>query len=209
MRLPRFLAPASAAASALVLVAVMALAPALAFAAAGVTADVRARVSGSYAGAPSLGSSTYSFDENVTNPLTPGTGNNQADKMYAATRTISASSSENLDLAGTLTDPFGVTLTCVKVKFIYVHAAKANTNSVILGGATTNAFTGPFGVVTDYTAGTYSLGTVTLPPDGQFLATAPAGGWTVTASTGDLLKVANSSSGTGVTYDVVIGCTSA
>jgi hypothetical protein len=196
MRLSRFLKSALAFAA----VAAMAFAPVAAIAQAGVTADVRARIAGTYAGAPSIGSSVFTFNENVSNAFAPGTGPNQADKMYAATRTIAASGSENLDLAGVLTDPFGVTLTCVKVKFIYIHASAANTNNVKVGGAASNPFVGPFDDATDI---------VDVKPGAQFLVTAPAIGWTVTPSTGDLLQVANSSSGTGVTYDVVIGCTSA
>ncbi|HEX7943752.1 MAG TPA: hypothetical protein VF495_03760 [Phenylobacterium sp.] len=196
MRLSRFLKSALAFAA----VAAMALAPGLSFAAAGVTADVRARIAGTYTGTPTLGNSVFNFNENVSNAFVPGTGPGQVDKMYAGTRTLSASSSENLDLAGGLSDPFGVTLTCVKVRFIYVHALATNTNDVQVGGAASNGFLGPFADLTDI---------VVVKPGGQFLATAPAGGWTVTASTGDLLKVANSSSGTGVTYDVIVGCTSA
>lgn len=177
-----------------------AVAPVAAFAAAGVTADVRARITGTYTSTNALGSVTFSFDQNKLTQFTPGTAALKADKLFSDRRTVAASSSENLDLAGVLTDPFGATLTCVKVRWIYVAAASTNTNSVLVGGAASNAFLGPFADATDI---------LTVQPGGTLLLTAPTAGWTVTASTGDLLKVANSSSGTGVTYDVVIGCTSA
>ena len=43
-----------------------------------------------------------------------------------------------------------------------------------------------------------------VKPGGVFLWAAPSGGLTVTGGTGDILQVANSGSGTGVTYSIVI-----
>lgn len=128
--------------------------------------------------------------------LATGTGANQADKRYSATRTLTASSSEDLDLAGSLTDVFGATITLARVKFLLVFAAAANTNNVVVGGASSNAWPGPFGATTH---------TVAVRPGGLLVMMAPdATGWPVTPATGDLLHVANSAAGTSVTYDVVI-----
>lgn len=133
--------------------------------------------------------------------LADGTGANQADLVYSGTRTLSASGSEELDLAGGLEDAFGATLTFAKIKGILIKAASGNTNNVVVGGAASNAFQGPFGATND---------TIAVKPGGQFLISAPnAAGWPVTAGTGDLLKIANSSGTTGVTYDIVIIGTSA
>lgn len=186
------------AAACAVLFAFAALAqPALA---AGVSVDIKATLTGAYSGSNDLGAVTFRFNETGLNRLTPGTAAQKADKMLADQRTLAASATENLDLAGTLADPLGVTVTFAKVKAIYVRAAAANTNNVCVGGAASNAFVGPFADATDV---------VCVRPGGVLLVTAPAGGWTVTASTGDLLKVANSGAGTGVTYDVIIIGTSA
>ena len=132
--------------------------------------------------------------------LASGTAASQADMVWRDRRTIAASSSENLDLASTLTDALGAAATFAKVKAILVIASDANTNEVVVGGAASNAFVGPFGGTTP---------TVSVRPGGVFFVAAPAAGWTVTFSTGDILKVANSSSGTGVTYDIIIIGTSA
>lgn len=172
--------------------------PSSAFAAAGVTADVSGMVQGTYAGANDLGSVIFSVQQKALNRLSPGTAAGQADKIYSKTRTITASSTENLDLAGVLPDPFGVTLTFVKVKAVYVAAAAGNTNDVCFGGAASNTFAF-LADVTDV---------VCVKPGGFALITNPVG-WTVTAATGDLLKVANSGSGTSVTYSVIIIGTSA
>lgn len=129
--------------------------------------------------------------------LSSGTGTSQCDLQYRAQRTLAASANEDLDLAGVLADAFGATLTFVKVRGIWVRAATGNTNSVVIKPASSNGFTGPFGAATH---------TITLPPGGVFMATAPAGGWSVTAGTGDKINIANSAGSTTVTYDIhVIG----
>lgn len=169
-------------------------------AAAGVTADINLNVVGRYSGAPTIGSTSADIALRNLFQLTPGTTTGKADKLFASSRTLAASATEDLDLAGVLTDPLGTTLTFVKVKAIYVKAAAANTNSVIVGGAASATFVGPFADATDK---------ITIPPGGAVLLVHPGAGWTVTATTADLLKVANSSSGTSVTYEIVLIGTSA
>jgi hypothetical protein len=124
-----------------------------------------------------------------------GTGDDQVQNVFADQRSISASSSENLDLAGTLTDAFGATITFGTVKVIEVQASCSNTNNVLVGGAASNTFVGPFDDASDI---------ITVKPCGRLLLMAPKTGWTVTASTGDILKVANSSSGSAVIYTIKI-----
>jgi hypothetical protein len=127
--------------------------------------------------------------------LTNGTGANQADLIFHDNRTIALSSSENLDLSGALTDPFGNVIAFAKIKAIIIRAAAANVNDVLVGGAATNTFLGMFGDATDI---------IKVKPAGAFVWVAPGTGATVTAATGDILKVANSGAGTSVTYDVTI-----
>ena len=128
--------------------------------------------------------------------FTDGTGNFQAQKLYvSAARTLSASANETLDLAGGLTDPLGATLTFTVIKGIYIEAASGNTNDVVIGNATSNGFTGPFGATTH---------TIAVKPGGKLFLEAPNTGWTVTAGTGDILKVLNGGSGTSVSYDIKI-----
>ena len=168
--------------------------------AAGFLGDIKLSVIGAYKGSNDLGTPKIDLAELVTVALTEGTGTGAADLMFADERTLAASSTENLDLAGSLVDPLGATLTFAKVKTIIVIANSGNTNDVIVGGAASNAFTGPFQDATDKIA---------VRPGGFACFAHPGAGWTVTASTGDILKVANSSSGTPVTYRVIIIGTSA
>lgn len=125
-----------------------------------------------------------------------GTGLGQADRIFHDRRTLSASATEDLDLAGVLVDPFGATITFARIKALIIAADPGNTNNVIVGNATTNGFISWVGAATH---------TVTVRPGGLLLlAAADATAYAVTAGTADLLKVLNSAGGTSVTYDVVL-----
>ena len=147
-----------------------------------------------------LGSILFDVNKQYTDTMATGTGDNQADLAFADTRTLAASATEDLDLAGSLVDALGDTLTFVDVKAIYIRAAAANTNNVEVTPAAANGFEGPFADAIDQ---------VDIPPGGSFQVTAPVDGWAVTAGTGDLITITNSGAGTGVTYDVIIVGTSA
>ncbi|MFJ3537053.1 hypothetical protein ACIPQA_16470 [Streptomyces sp. NPDC090109] len=134
--------------------------------------------------------------------LGSGTAAGQADRVWSDRRTLAASATEDLDLAGVLLDAFGAAVTFARIKGLVVAAASGNANNVVIGAASSNPWATLLG----------ATGTVILRP-GAFLAVAAgaadATGYTVTASTGDLLKVANSGAGTSVTYDIHIIGTSA
>jgi len=127
--------------------------------------------------------------------LASGVGANQADLMFHDRRTLAASGTEDLDLAGVLVDKFGTTLTFARIKEVWIVAAAANTNNVNVTRPAAN------GVPLFLAAGDG----LPVLPGGVFHWIAPnAAGIAVTAGTGDLLTVTNSAAGTGVTYDVVI-----
>lgn len=127
--------------------------------------------------------------------LANGTGANAANQVWSDTRTLAASGSENLDLAGALTDAFGATITFTKIKAILIKAAPGNTNNVVIGAEATNPWVGLLN----------STGTITLRPGAGFMAWAPdSTGMAVVASTGDLIKVVNSAGTTGVDYTIVV-----
>lgn len=139
--------------------------------------------------------------------LNTGTAVGQADLIFHDQRTLVASASEDLDLAGVLTDAFGTALTFARIKGLIVAArgvtdangvtTTPNTNSVVVGAA----------AGAPWTTLLNSTGTVTLRPGAVFAAFAgdtDATGYAVTATTADLLKVANSAGSTSVTYDIVV-----
>jgi hypothetical protein len=128
--------------------------------------------------------------------LENGTGANQANNIYSTSATLSASASADLDLAGSLLNPLGAAVVFTKVKAILVIADAANTNDVVVGGASATQFVAPFGAATDK---------INVKPGGMFLLTAPnAAGLAVGAGTADLLKFANGGGTTSVTYTLVI-----
>lgn len=133
--------------------------------------------------------------------LRNGTGAGNADRLFTDTRTLAASATEDLDLAGGLTDAVGAAITNARIKAIYIGASASNANNVLVGGAATNQFVNWVSDATDKVVirpgGFILLGT------GQSDATC----YPVTAGTGDLLRIGNSGAGTGVTYDIVLlGC---
>ncbi len=163
------------------------------------TALLRGGVSFTYSSDVDRGAATRRKDLPGDQTLANGTGSNQADKAFTDQRSLSASGSEELDLAGGLTTN-GETLTFVKVKAIVIEAAAANGGNIVVGGASSNAFQGPFGDASD---------TLEIPAGGKVALFAPVGGWAVTAGTGDLLQIANDDSGSAASYEIDIIGTSA
>ncbi len=140
-----------------------------------------------------------SYPLNVSNQvqLSSGTSAGQSDLLFADTRTITASGTDDLDLRGGLTDAFGTASAFAEITALYIKAAAANTNNVVVGD--------------DATAPVISLlgadGTITLRPGAFFLVAAgvaDATGYVTTATTADILQIANSGAGTDVIYDIVI-----
>jgi hypothetical protein len=142
-----------------------------------------------------IGSVSHLVNYTASNTFANGTGVDAANMVWVDTRTLSASASEDLDVAGGLTNALGTTLTFTKIKGIIIAASAANTNNVVVGGDT-NALVNWVGAANDV---------INVRPGGIFCLTAPdATAYAVTASTGDVLQIANSSSGTSVTYDIII-----
>ena len=149
-----------------------------------------------YGSARDLGSPKYPLSVSKAANLTSGTGANQASKVFDDTRTLAASTTEDLDLAGSLVDAFGATLTFTKIKGLVVAAHADNVNNVVVGGAASNGFINWVADATDK---------VVVRPGGVFALFAPdATAYAVTAATGDLLRIGNSGAGTSVVYDLVV-----
>jgi len=127
--------------------------------------------------------------------LTNGTGGNQANVVWSDTRTLAASTTEDLDFAGGgLVDAFGAAVAPARIRAVLIVASCANTNNIVaLGDANSIPFLS--------TAAT----TVTIQPCGFLLLTSPgATGVVVTAATGDIIQIANGGAGTSVNYDIVV-----
>lgn len=159
--------------------------------------SAQAQITVTSQGATDLSPSSQAVNYLSTWTITSGTAANQADLVYSAQRTIPGGGNDDLDLAGGTLATLGVTQTFAKVKAITVEALASNSGTVTIGGAPSNAFVGPFGAATH---------TITLPAGGgNYGVRNPGAGWTVTAGTGDLLRI----SGANQAYKIVIIGTSA
>jgi hypothetical protein len=163
-----------------------------------VTGNVKITANFALAGTVDLGSTAYQVNESYLHTFTNGTGAGAINNIWTDTRTLAASTTEDLDLAGGVANAFGSTLTFTKIKGIIIHAASTNTNNVVVGGDS-NGLIGWVGAANDL---------INVRPGGTFCIIEPnAAGYAVTAGTGDILQIANSSSGSSVVYDIIIlGC---
>lgn len=142
-----------------------------------------------------LGSTQYNLSYSKSYSITNGTSSNQCNNVWTDTRTIAASGTDDIDLAGGIANAFGTTLTFTAIKGIVIEADSANTNNVLVGGDAA-ALAGWTSNVNDV---------VVVRPGGIFVLYDPgAAGYTVTGTTADVLQIANSSSGTSVTYNIII-----
>ncbi|KAF0129254.1 MAG: hypothetical protein FD152_2211 [Xanthobacteraceae bacterium] len=161
----------------------------------GAQLDIAVQILGSYTGSNDIAAVTAAFSKRKALGFTPGTGAGQADKVFSDTRSIPASSNDDLDLTS-LTDPLGAALAFAGVKAIYIEAAAANINEVVVGGHDTAAFLGPFADASDKVK--LKAGEVLL------VTNRTAAGWAVTATTADILRIANGGSGSAVGYSIIL-----
>lgn len=160
-----------------------------------VNARVLIDIAGTLAGVNDLGAPVMPFALRDSADFTPGTLAGQANIVFADNRSIAASSNDDLDLNGTLPAVFDGTVNLVSVKSVAIRAAATNVNDLIVGGAPTNTFIGPFGAAAQ---------TFRIRPGDVLAFTARNTGWTVTPGTCDILRIANSGAGSAVVYDIII-----
>lgn len=143
-----------------------------------------------------LGSSRNEASKAYSFSLADGVGASQANRIFHDQRTLAASATEDLDLAGVLIDPLGSTLTFARIKGMIVAAAATNVNEVIVGGAAATQFASWVGAAAH---------TVKVRPGGVFaLMAGEATGYTVGAGASDLLRIGNGGAGTSVIYDIFL-----
>ena len=159
--------------------------------------SIRAQVSMKYnSGNLALTNDQYQMIEAFSMNLTNGTGAGQADLILANNvPALGTSASTTFDLdAGTLTAPDGSALTFVKVKAVVLfHAGSSSASSIKLGG--------------DFVT-THSMSEQNFVAGGGTCIFDPTG-YTVTATTGDVLTVTNNDGSNTANYDIFIIGTSA
>ena len=128
---------------------------------------------------------------------TDGTSSNQAKTYFVDQRTLAGTTNDDLDLAGSLTDPFGTTITFTVIKEIIIAIVSPNGTKKLRVGpqGVANAWQGPFGGVA---AANYL----------EFfhhwkMPSEPYTGYAVTAGTGDILRI-NNPTGSSIDYAILI-----
>lgn len=164
------------------------------------TTNILARLTATQTGGNDFGSDSFSPTIERKFTLADGTAANQADLLFVDQRTVASATNDDIDLAGVLSDAFGSTITNAElVALMVINAPKsgsANTTDLTIG-AGSNPVTGFLGG----TAPTIGP----IKPGGFVMLGSPdaAGLGAVTASTGDILRIANSS-GASATYQIAI-----
>lgn len=159
---------------------------------------IAASISTKLTSSPDLSSQRTDTLLDIILSLTSGVGAGQADKVYADQFSIAASGNSDLDLVGSLLGPDGVTgASFARIKALMVVADSTNTNNVVVGAAATNPWAGFLG----------ATHTMTFRPGaGQLMwaGAADATGYVTVATTGDLLRLANSGAGSAVTGRIMV-----
>lgn len=132
--------------------------------------------------------------------LTGGVTAGKFDLVYIGERTVNDNADDDIDLNGVLESPLGVSFDAAEIVALMVlnkpASGAANQTDLTIGAADAAAWTGLFG----------ATGTVgPLKPGACFLAVAAdaAGLGAVTATTDDILRIANSA-GAANTYQIAI-----
>jgi hypothetical protein len=149
----------------------------------------------------SFGSLFWNGEMSLIQAFSDGTTANKFDKQYMAERTVNASSNDDLDLSGVLTDIFGATITAAElVGIILFNAPKsgnANVSNLTIGGGSNPVTPGFMGGTTP------TIGPIV--PGGSLVLVNPgaAGLGAITAGTGDILRIANGPGGA-ATYQIAL-----
>lgn len=163
------------------------------------TSTLTAKILATYVNDLDLNDPSVTLNYDFSDTLANGTGKDQADILWFDQRVL-AGTSEDLDLAGSLTNAFGTTVTFVKIKGIIIkNVTTTATYTLTVGGAAANQFINWVSDASDE---------IVIGPDGFiWLHNPSAAGYGVTAATGDLLKI--DSGANTVTYDIILYGTSA
>lgn len=142
-----------------------------------------------------IGSARLDISYSKKHSISNGTADAQANMVWTDTRTIPASSSDDLDLYGGLTNAFGDTINFTAIKGIFLFASGGNVNNLQVGGDGS--------AVVNWVGNASDL--IVVKPGGMFALYDPsAGGYGVTNSGADVLQIANAAGGTDVIYDIIV-----
>lgn len=160
--------------------------------------SISLKVAASKSGAPSVGSALWSGVLDGVINFGNGTTANNIDLVYVSERTIASNTTDSIDLAGVLADGLGATITAAELVGVVLMNSRAsgvvNTTNLTVGSAS----------ATNYVPG-YNAALGVVKPGGMYLHVNPdaTGIATVTAGTGDILPIVNST-GASNTYKIAL-----
>jgi hypothetical protein len=164
-------------------------------------ATIKASMAVSEAGSNAFSSGPYWNGEmSALLTLSDGTTANKADLSYMSERTVASATNDDIDVAGVLADALGNTITAAELVAIFLinkqQDGTANTTDLTIDQTVTNGVVG-------FLDSSSSIGPI--KPGGVFMLAAgdAAGIGAVTASTGDIIRITNSS-GAANTYQIAI-----
>jgi hypothetical protein len=137
----------------------------------------------------------------VPTAFAAGDGLGEADQIWHATRTIAASSNDDLDLTALVQSIHGqsVSLGFASLKAILIHNTSEE-ESLVIDSSVSNSIKTPFnGSATSK---------LEVPASSPVLLVNKLAGWAVTAGTGDILRIGNASAEE-IEYKIVIVGTAA
>lgn len=129
-----------------------------------------------------------------------GSGTNQAQDMFHSQRTVNNAEEDNLDLAGSLVDVFGNTLTLTSIRqLLIVNNATTSGEDLVIGGPE-----GPSAgaLLTDLFDGDNEA-RIKVKSGGVLCLVAPISGYAITGGSADIIRVYNIGT-VPISYDVII-----
>ena len=164
--------------------------------------QVQVRVTGSQTNDAEMENTVAKINQIWSWKFTEGAAADKIDRFWTDSRTLAATTAENLDMAGVLTHVFGTTIAAARVKVIALrHKTPAASAALQLGGHATLGLN-LFGATPDLdTAQPYLI----VPPGGGNIWIGPtAGGVVVNAGSEDMLRIYNGGAAS-IDYDIIIG----
>lgn len=126
--------------------------------------------------------------------IATGTGANQCNNAIQLSYTIAGGATQSIDLAGVLVGAFSGVRTFTKIKYLIVQILTTTPGSVVNVGGNANAVSSFLGNANDV---------IKIGAGGTLLLSSPVDGYTVTASTGDIIDI-NNPGGSAVSIVVTI-----
>lgn len=159
------------------------------------SANVKVSINATQTKTADFESASSAISHALSVAFSDGVAAGQANRIWKDTRTLAASATEDLDFSGALLDIFGDAVVFADIRAILITADAANTNNVNVTRPASNGLP-IFLAASDGIA---------VRPGGAFLYVAQdTTAIPVTAGTGDLLTLTNSSGTTGVTYSITV-----